>query len=46
MSVPAAAGWEVRLVNLNDGSVEGLAHRDLPGADRSISSRIFPGTAG
>jgi carbamoyl-phosphate synthase small subunit len=30
VSVPAAAGWEVRLVNLNDGSVEGLAHRDLP----------------
>src|SRR5215207_8640836 len=30
MSVPAGAGWEVRLVNLNDGSVEGLAHRDLP----------------
>jgi carbamoyl-phosphate synthase small subunit len=30
MSVPIAAGWEVRLVNLNDGSVEGLAHRDLP----------------
>jgi carbamoyl-phosphate synthase small subunit len=29
-SVPAAAGWEIRLVNLNDGSVEGLAHRDLP----------------
>ncbi|MCD6056710.1 MAG: carbamoyl-phosphate synthase, small subunit [Thermomicrobiales bacterium] len=30
VSVPAGAGWEVRLVNLNDGSVEGLAHRDLP----------------
>ena len=30
VSVPADAGWEVRLVNLNDGSVEGLAHRDLP----------------
>jgi carbamoyl-phosphate synthase small subunit len=29
-SVPTEAGWEVRLVNLNDGSVEGLAHRDLP----------------
>jgi carbamoyl-phosphate synthase small subunit len=29
-SVPAGAGWEVRLVNLNDGSVEGLAHQDLP----------------
>jgi carbamoyl-phosphate synthase small subunit len=29
-SVPTGTGWEVRLVNLNDGSVEGLAHRDLP----------------
>lgn len=29
-TVPTSAGWEVRLVNLNDGSVEGLAHRDLP----------------
>jgi len=29
-SVPVGAGWEVRLTNLNDGSVEGLAHRDLP----------------
>jgi carbamoyl-phosphate synthase small subunit len=29
-TVPRDLGWEVRLVNLNDGSVEGLAHRDLP----------------
>lgn len=29
-SVPTDAGWSVRLVNLNDGSVEGLAHRKLP----------------
>ena len=29
-SVPSASGWEVRLVNLNDGSIEGLAHRELP----------------
>lgn len=29
-SVPTGAGWEVRLINLNDGSIEGLAHRDLP----------------
>jgi carbamoyl-phosphate synthase small subunit len=29
-SVPTADGWEVALVNLNDRSVEGLAHRDLP----------------
>jgi carbamoyl-phosphate synthase small subunit len=30
VSLPTGAGWEVRLVNLNDGSVEGLAHSDLP----------------
>jgi carbamoyl-phosphate synthase small subunit len=29
-NVPAEQGWMVRLVNLNDGSVEGLGHRDLP----------------
>jgi carbamoyl-phosphate synthase small subunit len=29
-SVPTGSGWEVRLTNLNDGSIEGLAHRDLP----------------
>ncbi len=29
-TVPRDHGWEVRLVNLNDGSVEGLGHRDLP----------------
>ncbi len=29
-SVPAASGFLVSMVNLNDGSVEGLAHRELP----------------
>jgi carbamoyl-phosphate synthase small subunit len=29
-TVPSATGWEVRLINLNDGTVEGLAHRDRP----------------
>jgi carbamoyl-phosphate synthase small subunit len=29
-SIPAASGFEVSHVNLNDGSVEGLAHRELP----------------
>jgi carbamoyl-phosphate synthase small subunit len=29
-TVPTDGGWEVRLVNLNDGSVEGLAHVALP----------------
>jgi carbamoyl-phosphate synthase small subunit len=29
-SVPASSGFVVSMVNLNDGSVEGLAHRVLP----------------
>lgn len=29
-TVPTDDGWEVRLINLNDGSVEGLAHRAMP----------------
>ena len=29
-SIPAASGFAVSLFNLNDGSVEGLAHRALP----------------
>ena len=29
-SVPVDRGWRVSQVNLNDGSVEGLAHVDLP----------------
>lgn len=29
-SIPEASGFFVSLVNLNDGSVEGLAHRELP----------------
>ncbi len=29
-SLPAEAGWYVSERNLNDGSVEGLRHRDLP----------------
>jgi carbamoyl-phosphate synthase small subunit len=29
-SVPEALGWRVSQVNLNDGSVEGLAHESLP----------------
>ena len=29
-SIPTAEGWQVALVNLNDGSVEGLAHQRLP----------------
>lgn len=29
-SIPAASGFEVSRINLNDGSVEGLRHRELP----------------
>ena len=29
-SIPAASGLSVSMVNLNDGSVEGLAHHELP----------------
>jgi carbamoyl-phosphate synthase small subunit len=29
-SIPEASGYFVSMVNLNDGSVEGLAHRELP----------------
>ena len=29
-SLPAASGFRVSQVNLNDGSVEGLRHRELP----------------
>jgi carbamoyl-phosphate synthase small subunit len=29
-SIPAGSGFEVSQVNLNDGSVEGLRHRELP----------------
>jgi carbamoyl-phosphate synthase small subunit len=29
-TIPAASGFEVSYVNLNDGSVEGLRHRELP----------------
>jgi carbamoyl-phosphate synthase small subunit len=29
-TVPAERGWHVSQVNLNDGSVEGLAHDELP----------------
>jgi carbamoyl-phosphate synthase small subunit len=29
-TIPVDSGWAIRLVNLTDGSVEGLAHRHLP----------------
>ena len=29
-SIPADSGFEVSHVNMNDGSVEGIAHKELP----------------
>lgn len=42
-TVPAASGWEVRLVNINDGSVEGLAHRELPAMTVQFHPESSPG---
>jgi carbamoyl-phosphate synthase small subunit len=42
-SVPTGSGWEVRLVNLNDGSVEGLAHQELPVLTVQFHPEASPG---
>jgi carbamoyl-phosphate synthase small subunit len=44
-TVPVDAGWQVALRNLNDNSVEGLAHRDLPVLSVQFHPEAAPGPA-
>ena len=43
---PTDGGWEVALVNLNDGSVEGLAHDRLPVLSVQFHPEASPGPLG
>jgi carbamoyl-phosphate synthase small subunit len=42
-SLPSGAGWQIWLVNLNDGSVEGLAHQELPVMTVQFHPEASPG---
>jgi carbamoyl-phosphate synthase small subunit len=44
-SVPTDAGWKVALRNLNDDSVEGLTHSDLPVLSVQFHPEAAPGPA-
>jgi len=42
-SLPKDGGWDVVLVNLNDGSVEGLSHHELPVLSVQFHPEASPG---
>jgi carbamoyl-phosphate synthase small subunit len=42
-SLPIGSGWQVALVNLNDGSVEGFAHESLPVLSVQFHPEASPG---
>lgn len=44
-SIPTDEGWMVALRNLNDGSVEGLAHSEIPALSVQFHPEAAPGPA-
>lgn len=44
-TIPADTGWHVALRNLNDGSVEGLSHAELPVLSVQFHPEASPGPA-